>query len=147
MTKLGFGGRDIFPMVSHATALDYFVLMCFWFTFATMIEYAAINYLQRYAIVTLNRLIKRRDKLRGEQEFLARLARVGVHRVTLGCFATILGHLILCLSLPLHLQVSQRCWRWLHSDLVDDLRSLRYRTLQPSTTSLFCALYSSSRLS
>ena len=78
MAKLGMGGRDIFPMVSHATALDYFVVLCFWCTFATMVEYAAINYLQRYAVETLNLLIKRQEKLRLEREFLDSLIMVGV---------------------------------------------------------------------
>uniref|UniRef100_A0A6A7G5N9 Gamma-aminobutyric acid receptor subunit alpha-6 n=1 Tax=Hirondellea gigas TaxID=1518452 RepID=A0A6A7G5N9_9CRUS len=77
MTKLGFGGRDIFPLVSYPTALDYFVLLCFWFTFATIIEYAAINYLERYAITTVKRLKERREKLKQEKAHLAKLAREG----------------------------------------------------------------------
>ncbi|KAA0198218.1 hypothetical protein HAZT_HAZT002910 [Hyalella azteca] len=78
MTKLGFGGRDLFPLVPYPTALDYFVLLCFWFTFATMIEYAGVNYSQRYAVASLNLLKKRQAKLREEEEYVAKLARVGV---------------------------------------------------------------------
>jgi gamma-aminobutyric acid receptor subunit alpha len=49
MTTMGFGGRAQMPRVSYATALDSFVIICFSFVFAVMIEYAAINYLDKLA--------------------------------------------------------------------------------------------------
>ncbi|XP_047737312.1 uncharacterized protein LOC108673826 isoform X2 [Hyalella azteca] len=99
MTKLGFGGRDLFPLVPYPTALDYFVLLCFWFTFATMIEYAGVNYSQRYAVASLNLLKKRQAKLREEEEYVAKLAREGA-----GCIKVIPSvHTSLLESFKVHL--------------------------------------------
>ncbi|XP_023701660.1 gamma-aminobutyric acid receptor subunit alpha-2 isoform X2 [Cryptotermes secundus] len=47
MTTIGFGGRAQMPRVSYATALDSFVIICFSFVFAVMIEYAAINFFDK----------------------------------------------------------------------------------------------------
>jgi hypothetical protein len=49
MTTIGFGGRAQMPRVPYATALDSFVIICFSFVFAVMIEYAAINFLEKVA--------------------------------------------------------------------------------------------------
>jgi hypothetical protein len=49
MTTMGFGGRAQMPRVSYATALDSFVIICFSFVFAVMIEYAAINFFDKIA--------------------------------------------------------------------------------------------------
>jgi gamma-aminobutyric acid receptor subunit alpha len=49
MTTMGFGGRAQMPRVPYATALDSFVIICFSFVFAVMIEYAAINFLDKAA--------------------------------------------------------------------------------------------------
>ncbi|XP_049938239.1 gamma-aminobutyric acid receptor subunit alpha-6-like [Schistocerca serialis cubense] len=47
MANMGFGGRAQMPRVSYATALDYFVILCFSFVFAVVIEYAAINFIDK----------------------------------------------------------------------------------------------------
>ncbi|PSN48891.1 hypothetical protein C0J52_09672 [Blattella germanica] len=47
MTTMGFGGRAQMPRVSYATALDSFVIICFSFVFAVIIEYAAINFIDK----------------------------------------------------------------------------------------------------
>lgn len=47
MTTLGFGGRSQMPRTSYATALDWFVIICFSFVFASMVEYATINFLDK----------------------------------------------------------------------------------------------------
>jgi hypothetical protein len=46
---MGFGGRAQMPRVSYATALDSFVVICFSFVFAVMVEYATINFLDKIA--------------------------------------------------------------------------------------------------
>ena len=56
MTTLGFGGRSAWPEVSYATALDYFVILCFAYVFAAVLEFAMINFIER----TTN---KRRKKI------------------------------------------------------------------------------------
>lgn len=47
MTTMGFSGRAQMPKVSYATALDWFVILCFGFVFAVMIEYAVINFIDK----------------------------------------------------------------------------------------------------
>jgi gamma-aminobutyric acid receptor subunit alpha len=49
MTTIGFSGRAQMPRVPYATALDSFVVICFSFVFAVMLEYAAINCLDKMA--------------------------------------------------------------------------------------------------
>ncbi|KAF8356625.1 lgc-37 [Pristionchus pacificus] len=44
MSTLGFGLRTDLPKVSHSTALDIYIISCFGFVFAAMVEYAVINY-------------------------------------------------------------------------------------------------------
>ncbi|CAI5445271.1 unnamed protein product [Caenorhabditis angaria] len=46
MSTIGFGLRTDLPKVSHSTALDVYILSCFGFLFAAMVEYAVINYAQ-----------------------------------------------------------------------------------------------------
>ncbi|MCP9258671.1 GABA A/glycine receptor subunit [Dirofilaria immitis] len=47
VSTLGFGYRSDLPKVSHSTALDIYIISCFGFVFAAMIEYAIINYVHR----------------------------------------------------------------------------------------------------
>ena len=48
MTTMGFGGRTSLPQVSYATALDWFIIMCFAFVFASILEFVSINFAERY---------------------------------------------------------------------------------------------------
>ena len=41
---IGITGREGIPKVSYSTALDIFLLMCFSFVFAALVEYAGVNY-------------------------------------------------------------------------------------------------------
>lgn len=41
---IAISGRDGIPKVSYSTALDIFLLMCFSFVFAALVEYAGVNY-------------------------------------------------------------------------------------------------------
>jgi Neurotransmitter-gated ion-channel transmembrane region. len=60
MTTMGFSGRAQMPRVSYATALDSFVIICFSFVFAVMIEYAAINCLDKMAM-DMKKMLQERD--------------------------------------------------------------------------------------
>lgn len=64
MTTMGFGGRSQMPKVSYATALDWFVILCFSFVFAVMVEYAAINFIDKMS----NDLKKALDAKKKEAE-------------------------------------------------------------------------------
>jgi hypothetical protein len=61
MTTMGFGGRSQLPKVSYRTALDWFVILCFSFVFAVMVEYAAINFIDTLT-TELKKLIEDRRK-------------------------------------------------------------------------------------
>ena len=43
-STIGLTGRAGIPKVSYSTALDIFLLMCFFFVFAALVEYAGVNY-------------------------------------------------------------------------------------------------------
>jgi len=46
---LGLTGRAGIPKVAYSTALDIFLLMCFFFVFAAIVEYAGVNYFTKGA--------------------------------------------------------------------------------------------------
>ncbi|GIY70190.1 gamma-aminobutyric acid receptor subunit alpha-6 [Caerostris darwini] len=47
MVTMGFGGRGR-EKVGSATAIDWFVIMCFTFVFAALVEYAFVNFIDNY---------------------------------------------------------------------------------------------------
>nr|WMV64439.1 GABA-gated anion channel Grd subunit [Pardosa pseudoannulata] len=47
MVTMGFGGRGR-EKVGSATAIDWFVIMCFTFVFSALVEYAFVNYIDNY---------------------------------------------------------------------------------------------------
>lgn len=65
LVTMGFGGRASLPKVDYATALDWFVIMCFTFVFTALVEYACVNYLERFLI---NRERKRIEALAQKEE-------------------------------------------------------------------------------
>jgi hypothetical protein len=66
---MGFSGRAQMPRVSYATALDSFVIICFSFVFAVMIEYAAINCLDKMA-TDLKKMLQERNTKKVTQRTL-----------------------------------------------------------------------------
>ncbi|XP_037277173.2 gamma-aminobutyric acid receptor subunit alpha-6 isoform X1 [Rhipicephalus microplus] len=65
LVTMGFGGRASLPKVDYATALDWFVIMCFTFVFTALVEYACVNYIERFLI---NRERKRLEALAQKEE-------------------------------------------------------------------------------
>jgi gamma-aminobutyric acid receptor subunit beta len=45
MTTISTGVRSSLPRISYVKAIDIYLLMCFVFVFAALLEYAAVNYL------------------------------------------------------------------------------------------------------
>lgn len=66
ITTLGFGGRSQMPQVSYATALDWWVIFCFAFVFAVLVEYAVINFIEKLK-TDLKRIIEQRKKNTAEE--------------------------------------------------------------------------------
>ncbi|XP_029917272.1 gamma-aminobutyric acid receptor subunit alpha-6a isoform X2 [Myripristis murdjan] len=63
MTTLSISARQSLPKVAYATAMDWFIAVCFAFVASALIEFAAVNY---FATLQANRLKKRKarqDKL------------------------------------------------------------------------------------
>ncbi|KAM4555918.1 gamma-aminobutyric acid receptor subunit alpha-6a [Odontesthes bonariensis] len=63
MTTLSISARQSLPKVAYATAMDWFIAVCFAFVALALIEFAAVNY---FATLEANRLKKKRarqDKL------------------------------------------------------------------------------------
>ncbi|XP_069388291.1 gamma-aminobutyric acid receptor subunit alpha-6a [Paralichthys olivaceus] len=63
MTTLSISARQSLPKVAYATAMDWFIAVCFAFVASALVEFAAVNY---FATLQANRLKKRKarqDKL------------------------------------------------------------------------------------
>ncbi len=56
MSALGLGGRDELPKVSYSTALDMYIVACFGFVFAALVEYAVVNFAH---IVYIRKAVKK----------------------------------------------------------------------------------------
>uniref|UniRef100_A0A665X5A1 Gamma-aminobutyric acid (GABA) A receptor, subunit alpha 4 n=1 Tax=Echeneis naucrates TaxID=173247 RepID=A0A665X5A1_ECHNA len=52
MTTLSISARHSLPKVSYATAMDWFIAVCFAFVFSALIEFAAVNYFTQAAAST-----------------------------------------------------------------------------------------------
>lgn len=44
MTTISTGVRSSLPRISYVKAIDIYLVMCFFFVFAALLEYAAVNY-------------------------------------------------------------------------------------------------------
>ncbi|XP_031428022.1 gamma-aminobutyric acid receptor subunit alpha-6 [Clupea harengus] len=61
MTTLSISARHSLPKVSYATAMDWFIAVCFAFVFSALIEFAAVNY---FCTLQANRDMRRDAALR-----------------------------------------------------------------------------------
>lgn len=52
MTTLSISARSSLPKVSYATAMDWFIAVCFAFVASALVEFAAVNY---FATLEANR--------------------------------------------------------------------------------------------
>ncbi|KAK5620393.1 Gamma-aminobutyric acid receptor subunit alpha-6 [Crenichthys baileyi] len=59
MTTLSISARQSLPKVAYATAMDWFIAVCFAFVASALIEFAAVNY---FATLEVNRLKKQRAR-------------------------------------------------------------------------------------
>ncbi|MEQ2205372.1 hypothetical protein XENOCAPTIV_023967 [Xenoophorus captivus] len=67
MTTLSISARQSLPKVAYATAMDWFIAVCFAFVASALVEFAAVNY---FSTLQVNRL----EKQRARQERLEVLA-------------------------------------------------------------------------
>jgi len=59
MTTISTGVRSALPRISYVKAIDIYLVMCFVFVFAALLEYAAVNY--NYWGSKVKRKVKRRQ--------------------------------------------------------------------------------------
>uniref|UniRef100_A0A3B5LU74 Gamma-aminobutyric acid type A receptor subunit alpha6a n=1 Tax=Xiphophorus couchianus TaxID=32473 RepID=A0A3B5LU74_9TELE len=59
MTTLSISARQSLPKVAYATAMDWFIAVCFAFVASALVEFAAVNY---FATLQANRLKKQRAR-------------------------------------------------------------------------------------
>ncbi|XP_075212532.1 gamma-aminobutyric acid receptor subunit alpha-2-like isoform X4 [Lycorma delicatula] len=67
ITTIGFVGRSALPKVPYPTALDWFVILCFVFVFAVLVEYAVINFIDKVT-EDIKKILQDREKRKKEQE-------------------------------------------------------------------------------
>lgn len=63
MTTLSISARQSLPKVAYATAMDWFIAVCFAFVASALVEFAAVNYFATLQAKRLKRQNVRRDKL------------------------------------------------------------------------------------
>uniref|UniRef100_A0A8C7DKT2 Gamma-aminobutyric acid type A receptor subunit alpha6a n=1 Tax=Oncorhynchus kisutch TaxID=8019 RepID=A0A8C7DKT2_ONCKI len=68
MTTLSISARQSLPKVAYATAMDWFIAVCFAFVASALIEFAAVNY---FATLEANRLKKKKNARQKKMEALA----------------------------------------------------------------------------
>lgn len=61
MTTLSISARHSLPKVSYATAMDWFIAVCFAFVFSALIEFAAVNY---FSTLQANKELRRTNAAR-----------------------------------------------------------------------------------
>jgi gamma-aminobutyric acid receptor subunit beta len=66
MTTISTGVRSSLPRISYVKAIDIYLVMCFVFVFAALLEYAAVNY--TYWGARAKRKAKRLKEQKKEQE-------------------------------------------------------------------------------
>lgn len=63
MTTLSISARQSLPKVAYATAMDWFIAVCFAFVASALIEFAAVNYFATLQAHRLKQQKARQDKL------------------------------------------------------------------------------------
>lgn len=61
MTTISTGVRSSLPRISYVKAIDIYLVMCFVFVFAALLEYAAVNYTYWGARARKRAKLKNRD--------------------------------------------------------------------------------------
>ncbi|XP_075889010.1 gamma-aminobutyric acid receptor subunit alpha-6a isoform X2 [Nelusetta ayraudi] len=63
MTTLSISARQSLPKVAYATAMDWFIAVCFAFVASALVEFAAVNYVATLQAKRLTKQKARQDKL------------------------------------------------------------------------------------
>ena len=67
MTTISTGVRSSLPRISYVKAIDIYLVMCFVFVFAALLEYAAVNYTYWGARAKKKKKEKKKEKLERDQ--------------------------------------------------------------------------------
>lgn len=63
MTTISTGVRSSLPRISYVKAIDIYLVMCFVFVFAALLEYAAVNYTYWGARARKRAKLKNREQI------------------------------------------------------------------------------------
>lgn len=63
MTTLSISARQSLPKVAYATAMDWFIAVCFAFVASALVEFAAVNYFATLQAHRLKKKVARQEKL------------------------------------------------------------------------------------
>ncbi|KAG7517053.1 gamma-aminobutyric acid receptor subunit alpha-6-like [Solea senegalensis] len=74
MTTLSISARHSLPKVSYATAMDWFIAVCFAFVFSALIEFAAVNY---FSTLQANRELRKAAAMKAAAQEAAAAAAAG----------------------------------------------------------------------
>lgn len=81
MTTLSISARNSLPKVAYATAMDWFIAVCYAFVFSALIEFATVNYFTKRGwawdgkSVVNDKVMRRKtspfDRLHFQREFIS----------------------------------------------------------------------------
>lgn len=71
MTTLSISARNSLPKVAYATAMDWFIAVCYAFVFSALIEFATVNYFTKRGWAWDGKSVVN-DKVRRSSWFLRR---------------------------------------------------------------------------
>ena len=104
MTTISTGVRSSLPRISYVKAIDIYLVMCFVFVFAALLEYAAVNY--TYWGARAKRKAKRMKEAK-KQEDQGKFAAENVRR-----FVKMLSKSVPALILFHFKPVQSVLWQW-----------------------------------
>lgn len=81
MTTLSISARHSLPKVSYATAMDWFIAVCFAFVFSALIEFAAVNY---FSTLQANRELRKAAAMKAAAQEAAAAAAAAAPAPTAG---------------------------------------------------------------
>merc|ERR1719509_421457 len=76
MTTISTGVRSSLPRISYVKAIDIYLVMCFVFVFAALLEYAAVNYTYWGARAKKKKKEKKQKDKEEKERLVSRVAAV-----------------------------------------------------------------------
>ena len=75
VTKIGFDGKGK-PQVGYSTALDIYIILCFFYTFAALTEFAIVNFIPKFVKRHKDLEESKKSKSETENDILSEMSSI-----------------------------------------------------------------------